>query len=118
MAGIVLKDSVGNPITYESVKHILVSNDSDGTTTYTDMKKIKLYYATMQEVSSGVYTFTIVSQWFAGSGAGYAYGEIDNEMCAEYGTPMGEGKYQLIVIFTHKALTTGKTYYQHELGGV
>lgn len=115
MADVVLKDKNGNGVDYLNARYLKIPDKSGNKETFMGLSNIGCYYATIDEPSSGVYTFTIKGQWFAGKESYCVYGQIDDSMCKTYGKDQGDGNYQLIIIFTHKTLEVGKTYYASEL---
>lgn len=98
IANIVLKDGNGNPVTYNEVAHIKVTDDAGAVTTYTDMSILTAYYATYDATTS---KYTIVELWFSSKGAGYA-------------VAMSNGDYNIIL--SAKSLTIGNSYTAEELG--
>lgn len=100
MANVVLKDKNGNPVTHANIDHIKAKNDLGEEIVYTQMARLRAYYASYDETTQ---KYTIEGTWFYVKRNGYL-------ICASI------GDYK--IIFTTKTLSTGSSYFPSELGGV
>ena len=118
MADVILKDGTGNETTFSNIRHVKIPKSATTFATYMQTTQLACYYASYEEDANGKYKYTIKYMWLAGGGAGYCYGTVTDKYCKEIGTLLDNGTYNVALIFTHKTLTIGQTYYDYELGGV
>lgn len=114
MADIVLKDKNGNPVSYGDVRYIDVPDSSGEVNNFMRTSNIGCYYGFLKEVSDGVFAFTVKGQWFSANRSRSVYGMVNDSMCKEFGELI-DGVYHVNILFTHKELKAGETYYADEL---
>ena len=112
MAGIILKDGVGNEIEYSGVSQIKIPyKNSDGTTKgikYTDISSLKIYAVTQ---SDGKYLVQKRFEYIPSNDC-YVFAVYETE-CREFDDDDGSTSDKgcaVLVFVTPKTLTIGETY--------
>lgn len=115
---IVLKDNLGNPVSYSNVDMIGVlahnADNEEYTQMFTKVASMKFYLLS----NNGNSTWTVQNKRTV-----LTSGEVNRSMCTlsesdcrSYGTEVSSGNYQVVLLFTAKNLTVGNTYTTDELG--
>lgn len=115
---IVLKDNLGNPVSYSKVDMIGVlahnADNEEYTQMFTKVSSMKFYLLS----NNGNSTWTVQNKQTV-----LTSGEVNRSMCTisesdcrSYGRETSSGNYQVVLLFTAKDLTVGNTYTTEELG--
>lgn len=115
---IILKDNLGNPVSYSNVDIIGVlahnAENEEYTQMYTKIASMKFYLLS----NNGNSTWTVKDKRIV-----LTSGEVNRSMCLlsesdcrSYGRESTAGDYQVVLLFTAKDLTVGNTYTTEELG--
>ena len=113
---VTLKDKNGTPTEYSQVRYLHVPDPELGTASFMRLDHCACYYGVAKTISDGVHTFTVKGKWFSGYSKGCIYGTLSDVQCKEAGEWDSIGsQYVMNVLFSHKDLKTGQTYYLSEI---
>lgn len=115
---IVLKDNLGNPVSYSKVDMIGVlahnADNEEYTQMFTRISAMSLYL--LSSVGDTTWLVKDKRPVLGSPDKNYTLCPLSERDCREYGRETASGNYQVIQLYSAKNLTVGNTYTTDELG--